>query len=349
MEQQEENPEYEFQIIALTGKQFNICSTGYSDLRMKVAIKLNTCAPCVILLNSQGHPMSQDDLVPDPSSNKINLNTIVDTDCAQEMMEWTERQWKNAITDYVIRNDTGIFDALDMFASENCAKNMTIEALIECARRQDDRTPMVHLLFHRGIYIEGDDGAKILTAASHNGHLEIVKGLFDHGLDVHGQDGRFALRCAFNSWNYRPSNAQIIGMLLDRNVDVTGEDGKNALCVTVCDGHTHIVQMLLDEVTITDEFGLKMLQLASEKRHASIVEVLLDYGVDPTNEESGSILKQAFLLGHTDIVQVFLNRKKNHVERGNSFFWNEMEEDACADIQNLIEWHFREDRCPEVL
>ena len=108
---------------------------------------------------------------------------------------------------------------------------------------------IVQILLDRGADVKAQSGTRgsALEAASRSSHKEIVQMLLDRGADVNARNERGTALCSASEWG-RGDNVRI---LLDRGARISiGQD--RALEFAVWNGHSHIVQMLLNGMNAED-------------------------------------------------------------------------------------------------
>jgi ankyrin repeat protein len=129
----------------------------------------------------------------------------------------------------------------------------------------------VQLLLDRGADIHVSNEIGLLWAAG-NGCTEMVQLLLDRGANVHARDNSalcFAAECGYT---------KIVRLLLDRGADI-----QDAIRMTVANGHTEMMQMLLYNDAAPDamQIALRRCGVAIQRGHIQIVRLLLEHGADP--------------------------------------------------------------------
>ena len=111
-------------------------------------------------------------------------------------------------------------------------------------------------------------------------------------------------------------NAQIISLLENgSNINTLDENGRQPISYATENGHTAIVEELLDRgatgIDASDKFGWQPIHLAAQNGHTAIVELLLDrgaIGIDAPDNYGLQPLHCAALYGHTASVELLLDR-----------------------------------------
>jgi ankyrin repeat protein len=177
---------------------------------------------------------------------------------------------------------------------------------------------MVHLLLARGADTSARDsrGATALMLAAERGHLEAARLLVPRaGPDERGE----ALRHAAGA-----GQVELVVWLLDEAgaaLEYGGTDGKTPLTCATIGGHAALAVELLRRgadkeargssflpLENRDDFGWHPLHYAADRRHALLVQVLLDAGavVDAVTTEGTTPLMLAARRGDEDIVRLLL-------------------------------------------
>jgi len=133
-----------------------------------------------------------------------------------------------------------------------------------------------------------------------NGHSDILRDILqstDLRLDTEDRDGRTTL-----NWASKLDYDSVVRMLLDNRAElnIKGIHYSNALQAASLEGHTSVVQILLNK-------GAKA---ASENSHTSVVKILLDKGAEVNAQGGpyGNALQAALLGGHTLVIQILLDK-----------------------------------------
>jgi len=151
---------------------------------------------------------------------------------------------------------------------------------------------------------------KMLSVASRNGYVELVKLLLDNGAKVSANNYEaFRQTCQFNK-------LFLAKILYDKFVDVHAIDDE-ALRFSAQNGHVNIVRFLLDvgaDVHADNDYALRW---ASENGHTEVVKLLIDAGA---NVHAGDdyALRRASSRGHAEVVKILLNAGAN-VHAGDDF------------------------------
>ena len=153
-----------------------------------------------------------------------------------------------------------------------------------------------------------------LFLASREGHISVVRLLFDHGAEVNARDkaGCTALHGASQQ-----GHVLVVRLLLDHGADVNARGG--ALRRASCEGHTAVVELLLKHGVDIDidpkDYGTAISQ-ASYKGHIAVVELLLKHEVDLIigHRDYGTALIRDALVeasckGHTAMVELLLRNR----------------------------------------
>ncbi|EEQ34496.1 hypothetical protein MaudCBS49596_003976 [Microsporum audouinii] len=160
--------------------------------------------------------------------------------------------------------------------------------------------------------LEGDgfEGmAALHLACFHNGDVEVVRFLLDHGAEVNILDRDRAGNSYPLHWAANKDRADIVRLLLERGAEKSrkGFDGRNALGMVlyyslsprkVQPKQMETIQVLLDHGFSVDESG--MLFEAVLSRDQYLIKFLLDHGgsINPANPKDPSLLGHA--AGFTD-------------------------------------------------
>ena len=123
-----------------------------------------------------------------------------------------------------------------------------------------------------------------LRFASRHGHHDVVQCLIDHGADVNSQDASHITPLIWAAYN---GHVDVVRMLLKHHADVNSQnyDGDTPLhtalfCNNPKDG-LRVVQLLLEhgaDVDVENEVGLTPLQLALNRGRDEIAQLLSEFG-----------------------------------------------------------------------
>ena len=170
-----------------------------------------------------------------------------------------------------------------------------------------------HLLENgRNEYLHAEDNSNStpLEWACDNGNIRIVDRLLKAGAEINRPTGRSALaEAALNG------HTEIVQFLLDQGADKDWR-GKNSdgtpLYIAAEIGSTEIVYELLErnaDPNLKDGFHLRPLNVAAYLGFTEVVEILLRHGVDTEPDDAyryGTALGAAARRGHADIVRRLL-------------------------------------------
>ena len=162
------------------------------------------------------------------------------------------------------------------------------------------------------------DYSDALESAIRDGKINIVRGLFDRGVDInHIED------IEYND-NIPPTplilasiygHVEIIKFLLKQPTiqlnNVSGYDRYTALMWAIDKGHVEVVRLLLEhpeiDVNKKNKHGGTALMMASRRGHLEIVRLLVEHpkiDVNIKNDDGDTALMLASLRGHNDIVKL---------------------------------------------
>ena len=225
----------------------------------------------------------------------VNLNIGQQLRLLIENKFWhtkTRRQTRDDFIKFVITNRD------EITASDK--QMLLLQAIIS------RRTSLVQFLIDSGADIEASyDAEKLLPVAAKIGARNLVEILFANNIDVEqtGKDGRTALAIA----SYF-GHDNIVSLLLDKkaNIDALDKQKKTAFMLAAYRGRVSTVKLLYDRgATIDSESGSKALAFAALGGHYTMVELLLEYGLNITDKT----LDYARLSGNQQLVQLL----ENHV------------------------------------
>ncbi|XP_035507384.2 ankyrin repeat domain-containing protein 50 isoform X1 [Scophthalmus maximus] len=151
----------------------------------------------------------------------------------------------------------------------------------------EGRLEMATLLIEKGgVPLESRDseGRTALHVASWQGSVEMVDLLLKHGANPNAQDteGRPPMHSV--AWT---GHAEVGRRLLDtRNVliDLACHQGATSLSIAAQEGHTNIVEMLLERAANpdhVDKYGRSPVKVAGKQGHFSVVRLLESFGAKP--------------------------------------------------------------------
>ena len=159
---------------------------------------------------------------------------------------------------------------------------------------------------------EGFDGP--LMYAAQNGHLEIVKLLFEQRKDINvnmpGVHGKTALIYAVEN-----GHLEIVKLLIKKGADVNfgARHGIYALSVAAAKGYADVVKLLIEngaEIDNQDDSNITALMLAAENDYADVVELLIKNGAKLNAQDNSK--KTALMLaaenGHLEIVKLLIEK-----------------------------------------
>lgn len=152
----------------------------------------------------------------------------------------------------------------------------------------------------------GVDESTPLMKAAELGQVEIIEALIEYGADVNrpGRDGETPLMTA--AFYNRPAAVEL---LLEAGAEtmVFDDGGWTALTKAVYHGHEGPSALLIGP---TPEQETRALMLASLLGHTAIVESFLDQDVDPNSrfEDNKTALMYAAMNGHRDVLVLLLER-----------------------------------------
>ncbi len=159
--------------------------------------------------------------------------------------------------------------------------------------------------------MRSSDGLTPLLQACHEGHVEVVKCLIDHGSNLQAtcRYGYTALHIA--SLNGHRDIVELLLSLQAINIDQKGDEGMTALHLACRKGNLEVVQLLLDfnaNLEACTRHGMTALHLASKRGYATIAEMLLKQGarVNAMCKENNTPLHYACKYSHVDTAAVLL-------------------------------------------
>ncbi|KAJ7595613.1 ankyrin repeat-containing protein [Mycena floridula] len=141
-----------------------------------------------------------------------------------------------------------------------------------------------------------------LYEASEAGHLEIVKFILEHGVDVNAKGGYWD--CALGAAAHL-GNIEVVEYLLNHGADPNAPD---YILFHALNGGLEIVEMLIAKGANLQVQGDAALLGASSNGNLDIVKLLIKKGVSPKN---GQIFHRACYCGHLEVVQFLVENGAN--------------------------------------
>ena len=179
------------------------------------------------------------------------------------------------------------------------AKEYMPEALVRAI--ENKRTDMIKLLTQHGAHVDDEswfdfDAMPVLVEASMKSDIETVKLLLNHGAEKYLD---WALEAASKG-----GHTEIVKLLFDYGVEVDNCDmfDTAALVEASRNGKTDTVRFLLEQLGIMNRLGLA-LRAASGEGHLDIVHLLSEYG---NAEDLGYALFEASRSGHTEVIKFLI-------------------------------------------
>ncbi|KAH9041905.1 hypothetical protein EDB83DRAFT_2524063 [Lactarius deliciosus] len=151
-----------------------------------------------------------------------------------------------------------------------------------------------------------------LHAAARRNHVEVVKSLLEHGVDVNslGQWERTTLHIA-SVWEH----LEIVRSLLEHGADVNAkqDDHWTPLHMVARNGNFELVRMFLQhnaDINARNDIGHTPLHAASNNGHVDIARFLLDHGADPKarGKDQSTPLHWASYWGELEVAHLLLER-----------------------------------------
>jgi ankyrin repeat protein len=188
-----------------------------------------------------------------------------------------------------------------MYAAERACCTRVLDVLLQagadpCAQARDGRLTALHaaartgetesckLLLRRSeplLELRTASGWTALMYAAHQGWLDVVQLLLQHGADTNavGSDGRSALAAAVQS-----NSVAVVQALIDHGADIsaTNSIGQNVLFHAAREGHVYMLEFLAQRglsVSAVDNLGRTLLMVAAANEYKPAVEWLLQQGV----------------------------------------------------------------------
>ncbi|KAK4043934.1 ankyrin repeat-containing domain protein [Parachaetomium inaequale] len=182
------------------------------------------------------------------------------------------------------------------------------------AAEQANKT-VIKLLLERGVDLEDKDqsGRTALSRAAEQGHKKIVKLLLQGGANVESEDrsGRTPL-----SWAAERGHKTVVRLLLEKGADIESKDRRHwmPLIWAMENGHAGVAPIVMlgigGQLDITEHEGKSIPTWAAAQGHTKLVELLLNEGVDcESRDQTGRTpLSWAAEGGHEDIILLLLER-----------------------------------------
>ncbi|KAG2412890.1 hypothetical protein HFD88_010447 [Aspergillus terreus] len=186
------------------------------------------------------------------------------------------------------------------------ADNLGLTPLIYAARGGHER--IINMLLGRDgfqNYLKDNDGRTVLLHASEGGHVAAVRIFLTRtkiGPDIQDKDGKTPLLLA--SMNGHEEVARAL-LAYGAEVETSTKFDETPLWVAALNGHEGVVRLLLphnpSKLDWTDRTGRTLLHWAVIKGHASVVGLLLDYGVgwklrnEPDKPDNADAITQLLL------------------------------------------------------
>ena len=167
---------------------------------------------------------------------------------------------------------------------------------------------------HNGQFVWSTREAS-LQAASHEGKVEMVRMLLNHGADVNSQSNRYGN--ALHAASYG-GHMEVVQILLDRGAEINAPSSKygNALHAASAGSKSEVFQTLLDrgaEHTMTDHLGRSILHQAatgtSSTFLASVLEIVQD--IDRQDSQDWTPSHWAAYFGQSDTVDTLISAGAN--------------------------------------
>ncbi|KAJ7595583.1 ankyrin repeat-containing domain protein [Mycena floridula] len=136
-----------------------------------------------------------------------------------------------------------------------------------------------------------------LSQAAQGGHLEMVRFILEHGVEVNAKAGRWS--CALGA-AARWGKIEVAECLLIHGADPNVHDDILNYAVY---GGLEIVKMLIDKGANLQVLGEAALESASGSGNLGIVKLLIEKGVSP---KKGQILQVACYCGNLEVVKVLV-------------------------------------------
>lgn len=152
---------------------------------------------------------------------------------------------------------------------------------------KEEKSQVALIKHNLNIDLKDENGCTALMYAAMHGHADIVRMLIDRGADIHTRNKPRLL-------------------LIDRTLPSTC----TALDFSAINGHADIAQMLIDkgaDINGTDWY-ISPLRHAASNGKKTIVEMLINARAEIKKHPQSLALNDAAWGGHTDIVEIFINK-----------------------------------------
>lgn len=169
---------------------------------------------------------------------------------------------------------------LEKGANPDIPNNKSYTPLMIAAQNKDEALAQILLEAGANVNIRNKYGETAIMLASYNGLLKMVRQLYVRGAKIN-HDG-------WNPLIYAATNGhtQIIELLLNNgaDIDATSDNGTTALMMAVRGNHLEAVSLLLEkgaDISIVNEQGDNALSWAQKQHNNKIVEQLTLHAVHP--------------------------------------------------------------------
>ncbi|KAJ7445338.1 ankyrin repeat-containing domain protein [Mycena latifolia] len=185
---------------------------------------------------------------------------------------------------------------------------------------------------------QGGSYGNLLQAASHKGHIEIVRLLLDRGASVNAHGGKY--RTPLRAASER-GHIEIVRLLLKHGakMNTRGRAYSEALEAACEQGHNEVARLLLEQganVNAQDHYR-DALQFASRGGHIKTVQLLLEQGANVNAEGGhyGDALQGACEEGNIEIVRLLLAKGAN-VNSQNGYYGNALQAAAFKSHKEIV-------------
>ncbi|CAB1455779.1 unnamed protein product [Pleuronectes platessa] len=160
------------------------------------------------------------------------------------------------------------------------------------------------------------EGRTVLSIASAQGNVEVVRTLLDRGLDENHRDdaGWTPLHMASFEGHRQVCDALIEqgARCIESCIDQKGYDGRNSLRVAALEGHRDIVELLLShgsDIDYKDADGRPTLYILALENQLAMTEYFLENGanVEASDTEGRTALHVSCWQGHVEMVRLLIN------------------------------------------